>query len=136
MQPRGLAPLSVLLDSLALLPFSFTKNQVYQVWEYHGDTTLFAAITQSRDSAIPLLIDMLDRPGLANATADGVRVPVGVMYYQALTRMAYYEWDCDADPRQVLCAGWIRPNASEAELASAKLAWKEALKRGLLFQTK
>lgn len=129
-------PLDTLLDSLRRVPASFTEDKFYNLWEFHGDTAIFSAIATYGDSGLARLVEALDDTTPSRATANGRPVPAGVMYNQALKRMAYYEWDCGSDPAQLLCAGFIRPNATNQQLRAAKRAWREAFARGILLRTK
>jgi hypothetical protein len=129
-------PLHLLLDSLKRVPAAFVKDQAYGIWEFHGDTTLFGAIASFGDTAIVELISALDDSVPARATANGVPVPAGVMYGVALSRMAYYEWNCETDTTQILCGGWIKPDATPSQLIAAKLAWRQAFTKGILIRTR
>lgn len=129
-------PLHMLLDSLRRLPATFAKDKTYNLWEFHGDRSIFDAIAHHGDSATRALVDLLDDTTASLASAEGKPVPAGVMFYQALKRVAYYEWDCTADYRQLLCEGFPYPDATNTELRNAKLAWREALARRIVIRKK
>lgn len=120
-QSQALVPLQALLGSLARLPGDFTAWD-QGPWEFTGDAQLLRAFDDHGDSAVVRLVECLDRSEPARATAKGKSVPVGVMCYWALRRLAYFEWH--EDP--AYADGWpgeIEPTASLEALRAAKQAW-------------
>ena len=109
------------MDSLARLPGNFTAWD-QGPWEFTGDAQVLRAFDEYGDSAVVRLVECLDRSEPARATAKGKPVPVGVMCYWALRRLAYFEWH--EDP--AYADGWpgeIEPTASLEALRAAKQAW-------------
>ena len=118
--------LTVLIDSLTRIKGEFTSWEQGR-WEFTGDASVRRAFDAYGDSAVVRLVECLDRIEPAQATVRGRRVPMGVMCYWTLRRLAYYEWYDDPEYRE----GWpgeIPPTASPEELRAAREAWSAVVR--------
>ncbi len=91
--------------------------------------------TQPPRQAVAALIECLDDNSPSASVVDGKPVPVGIICYEALTQLVYYE---PTEPSGDVASDWlgfISPKASEQEMRDAKAAWKRAEEaRLLIFQ--
>lgn len=126
--PADTAPLAALVDSLARLPGDFSSWEQGR-WEFNGDAQVLSAFDRYADTAVVRLVACLDRTELAKATARGRPVPIGVMCYWALRRLAYYEWQGNPGfPDK--WPGEINPTATASDLRAAKEAWLRVVREG------
>jgi hypothetical protein len=125
--------LARLIHSLASLRGRFSRTGIGFAWEFEGDMHLFHAIADFGDSAVARLVSCLTDTTKAVATVEGRTVLVGVMCYEALRRVAYFEWDPD-DYRDAPSHRWpgsMDPTADPQQLRTAHDAWAEIVRRGL-----
>src|SRR5262249_53719515 len=81
------------------------------------------------DQTVRDLVDCLDDANPSATTLKGTHVPVGVICYEALTQIAYYE---PTDPNGDVARQWsghVQPTATLTELPAAKRAWTEVVKK-------
>jgi hypothetical protein len=88
-----------------------------------------AAILAEQDTQTTLrsLVDCLDDTTPSASRLNGQPVPLGVVCFEALSRLAYHEpTDVDGDIAPSW-DGWISPDATPAQLRRAKAAWQIVL---------
>lgn len=76
--------------------------------------------------AVTSLIECLDDISASASTLDGKPVALGIVCYEALTQLVYYE---PTEPGGDVAASWpgfISPRASPQDMRDAKAAWKKA----------
>lgn len=122
-QQFGQASLQTLIDSLSRVSGSFAEAAGR--WVYTGDQSVFGALAQYRDSAVLALVNCLDRMTPSKVTVGGRPVPLGVVCYSALQRVAY---PTEAEDAEGAWAGVVEPTASVAELQAAKQAWMRVVR--------
>ena len=122
--------LRVLVRELASLQGWFSQTGIGFAWEFEGPTDLFHSIADYGDSAVVRLVFCLSDTTEAAATAEGRRVLVGAVCYEALRRVAYFEWDpseyTDAPRRR--WPGVVDPTANPEELRAAQQAWAQIVR--------
>lgn len=79
---------------------------------------------QNRDAVVPMLVECLDDPSPSRSTIDGRPVAVGIVCYEALTQLIYYEPPAPGGDVAASWAGHISPQASPERMREAKEAWK------------
>jgi hypothetical protein len=76
---------------------------------------------------VAALVECLDDPRPSSVTLDGRRVPLGMVCFEGLRQLAYYEpSSADGD----IAADWeghVEPGASIEELRRAKAAWQKVV---------
>jgi hypothetical protein len=77
---------------------------------------------------ISTLVGSLDDMSPTNVMYRGNAVPLGVMCYEALHTICYYEAS-DKDGNITAWEGTVLPGATEADLKTAKRAWEKILKK-------
>ena len=105
-------------------------------YEYSEKIRLEELISRAPAEQIAaVLIGCLDAESATASTIDGKPVPLGIVCYEALTQLVYYE---PAEPGGDLATHWfgyISPRASPEDMRKAKSAWKKAAdERQLVFQ--
>ena len=97
-------------------------------WVLQGSAKLLAALAAHRDSAVVSLVACLGDEAPSRTTAALEPVPVGVLCYAALRRIAYYEWQVEPEFKN----GWpgdLRPTASIEQLRAARIAWTKVVRQ-------
>ncbi len=99
---------------------------------YYDQKEKIATILQKADTVkmLEILSAGLDNPDLSNSTIEGKRVPIGLLYYEALTQKVYYE---SVDSTGDIAAHWdghikISPEVNLSHLKRAKSAWTKVIK--------
>lgn len=84
-------------------------------------------IISSRNSELVIhtLVNCLDNLTLSNSTIGGKKVALGVICYEALSQMAYYEPTTKEGDIAKDWPGYILPTATPDELLEAKHVWKK-----------
>ena len=122
---NSLIPLAALMDSLSRVAGEFVLLQ--NRWSFSGDEALFArfvahADSPQADSVVRVLVTCLDRTDPVRATVAGRPTTLGFMCFEALRRVANYEWGPE-DEVGGLWPGILEPDASPPQLREAKRAW-------------
>jgi len=85
---------------------------------------------QDETTGIQTLANCIDDPRKSDTTLGSKRVALGILCYEALTQLIYYE---PTNPNGDIARDWIGyivPNASIQQLRSAKRAWIKVIKSG------
>ena len=72
---------------------------------------------QPRAGVVPALVNCLDDITPSKSELDGKPVAVGIVCYEALSNLVYYE------PTTATWAGYITPRATPQQMRAAKAAW-------------
>jgi len=86
-------------------------------------------IGSADDQIVRDLVDCLDDATPSATTLKGDRVPVGVVCYEALSQIVYYE---PTEPNGDIARWWpghVEPTATLSQLQEAKRAWADVLKK-------
>jgi hypothetical protein len=87
---------------------------------------------RSPESAVAALIECLDDTSASSSVLDGTPVSLGIVCYEGLSLLVYYE---PTDAGGDVAANWpgfIFPQASTEDMRNAKAAWKRAQEAKLL----
>jgi len=76
------------------------------------------------------LADCIDDLQPSNSTLNGKQVPVGIICYQALTQLIYFEPTTQTGDVAKHWPGYIKPDASQRQLKLAKRAWLKVIEAG------
>ncbi len=82
---------------------------------------------ENRQQALPILVACMDDESPTQTKLIEKPVMLGVLCYQALTHLVYYE---PTEPGGDIAKSWpghILPNATLTELRAAKRAWQQVL---------
>jgi hypothetical protein len=123
----AVAELDRLVDSLRLLRGTFSQDSS-GVWSFDGRLDAFRAFDPFGDQAVIRLTECLDDLSPSVAVAHGKQVPLGIVCYWALRRIAYVEWNSELESSR----GWqgeIDPSSSPEQLRAAKAAWRRAVQQ-------
>jgi hypothetical protein len=122
--------LDSLVARLATLPGSLDLT-----WQFTGDNAVFTAIDALTDSgaivdtAVARLASCLGRTELAATTLKSRPVPVGVVCYAALRRLAYHEEDDSTGGLTPYWPGDLEdPAVTISELRAAYDAWARVVR--------
>jgi hypothetical protein len=121
-----------LIKSLAAMHTTFA-HPVYDTatWIYSGESSsTFRAITAFRRNAIGPLVECIGDTSLTQTTLSGRRVLLGVLCYEALSRIVSHEAtdaSGDLDPNW---PGYLAPDAGASDLRRAWQAWLVVLHSG------
>jgi len=83
-------------------------------------------------SVIPELIECIDDTADSKSQLKKKFVPLGVICYEALSQLVYYEPTESSGDTEQKWEGFITPVASLKQLQAAKAAWKKAFDDKLL----
>jgi hypothetical protein len=130
--PAGAAqpPVSegALIQRLRTLSATYTWDKELERYVFSAKVTLESLLkNQSPERELHTLVNCLRDAAPSNTTLDDKPIALGVICYEALTQVAYYE---PTAPNGDVAADWpgiITPKASVAELAAAYKAWKKVL---------
>jgi hypothetical protein len=122
--------LSILLQALWTTKGSFVGR------DFSGHRAAFRNLSTyadqssaNADTVVSRLVECMDRTELSEATSLGVPVSRGMMCYQALRWIAYYE---AVDEHGELTGEWVghvELNATPAEMKAAQDAWREVVRK-------
>jgi hypothetical protein len=117
-----------LIQRLQTLQATYTWDKQLARYVFSAKDTLESLLkTQSPERDLHMLVNCLQEVAPSNTTLDDNPIALGVICYEALTQVAYYE---PTEPNGDVATDWpgtITPKASAAELAAAHKAWKKVL---------
>lgn len=119
--------------ALAQIPGVYTWNSDLSLWQYSAAAELESVLASSpSEGAVGALIACLDDSSPSASTLDGQALALGIVCYQGLSQLVYYEpTDADGD----VAADWpghLTPRASQEEMKGARVAWERAHESKLL----
>lgn len=118
---------SALVQSLAEIKGAYVWRADLTRHDYSEKLQLEAIISAGRrDAMLASLIDCLDDTTASASTVDGKPVAVGLVCYQALSQLAYYEPTARTGDIAESWPGFLTPLASPDAMRAAKTAWKKA----------
>lgn len=82
---------------------------------------------QPREAVVAKLVECLDNPSPSRSTLEGKPVALGIICYEALTQMVYYEPTAPNGDVAADWAGFLSPQASPEQMRAAKQAWIKVL---------
>ena len=120
----------------AKLPEALTNLGGQYVWDdqkkrYHYSDKLrldTIVTSENRQQVLPVLVACIDDKSLTKTQLNGKFVMLGILCYQALTQIVYYEHASDRSGD--IATNWpghITPVATLDQLRSAKKAWQQVL---------
>jgi hypothetical protein len=102
-------------------------------WDYSAKAELEVILSKSpSEHAVGVLIGCLDDTSMSASVLDGKPVALGIVCYQGLSQLVYYEPSDNSGDIETSWPGFISPKASKAEMKKAKIAWKKAQDAKLL----
>jgi hypothetical protein len=100
-------------------------------YEFSSKARLEAIITSSdAETVLRALVGCLDDQSSSRATLDGVVVPMGVVCYEALSQLVYYEPTSPDGDIAEQWAGHLSPTADPEALRAAREAWEAVVASG------
>ena len=91
--------------------------------------------TRNSEKSLDALTDCLDDRSETRSRIDNENVPLGIICYEALTQLVYYEPTTANGDIAKKWPGYISPKASMQELRKAKQEWKKVIKtKSYIFQ--
>ena len=113
-----------LIASLRGLRGEFRPAPPYGGWAFHGDQSVFVAISQFADSGVRRLVQCLGDTTTSSVLVKGRPALLGAVCYEALHHIAYVEKPAADQP----WVGDILPIATAEDLRRGKAAWMEVLR--------
>jgi hypothetical protein len=99
-------------------------------YDYSAREELERILSTAEPRAIvPVLVDCLDNSAPSRSTLDGRPVSVGMVCYEALTQLVYYEPTAPSGDVALEWEGYVAPSASAQDLRAAKKAWMQMVEQ-------
>jgi hypothetical protein len=127
--PQERASIQVLRSSLAQLTGTYEWNDELRRYVFSNAAGIEALVREAADATVRELVECLDDEAASKVTLQGRAVPVGVVCYQALTQLVYYE---PTGPSGDIAAEWpghVEPDATAEDLRAAKEAWQQVVEK-------
>ena len=115
--------------TLSRVSASYEWSAASKRYRFSDKATLERLVGSAGDQIVRDLVDCLDDTTPSATTLKGGLVPVGVVCYEALTQIVYYE---PTEPSGDIAKRWpghIEPTATPIQLQEAKRAWTEVLRK-------
>lgn len=124
-KPSGQARL---LETLTNLGGQYVWDEQTKRYRYSDKVRLDEIVTsENRQQVLPVLVACIDDESPTQTRLNGKPVMLGILCYQALTQIAYYE---PTEPGGDISKSWpghISPIATVNDLRAAKRAWQQVL---------
>lgn len=124
-KPSGQARL---VGALSNLGGQYVWNEQTKRYGYSDKLKLDEIVAlENRQDVLPILVACIDDESPTQTRLNGRPVMLGILCYQALTQIAYYE---PTEPGGDVSKAWpghVSPNATVNELRTAKKAWQQVL---------
>ena len=104
---------------------------------YYSEKLKLEEILSKHDSEkmVAYLVEMLDDKSKTQSTIDAEFVPLGIICYEALTQLVYYEPITSNGDISQSWPGYISPKSTPKEIKAAKQAWKKVIEtKSYIFQ--
>jgi hypothetical protein len=127
---------SNLKSILSQLHGDFTWRDDLGRYDYSEKLKIEEALsTQSPEKTVDIFVDCLDSTSESQSRIDNKPASLGIICYEALTQLVYYEpTTADGDISQNW-PGYISPKSSFQEMQKAKQAWKKVIEtKSYIFQ--
>ena len=122
-----------LKKAIANLNGVYTRHSKAGPWNYSASVELEKILSQNPpEYTARVLIECLDDTSESASILAGKPVSLGIVCYQGLSQLVYYEPIDDRGDTAASWPGLITPEASQEELRNAKAAWKKAQEVKLL----
>lgn len=115
--------------TLSRVSASYEWSNEAKRYRFSDKAALERLVGTADDQMVRDLVDCLDDATPSATTLKGNRVPVGLVCYEALTQIVYYE---PTEPSGDIAKQWpghIEPTATLTQLQAAKRAWTEVVKK-------
>jgi len=114
-------------SKLAVLTGSFQWNEEMKAYVYSDKRAIEPIVGAATDEIVRDLVDCLDDSQPSQSTLKGQRVAVGVVCYEALTQIVYYEPTTAKGDIASSWPGHIDPTAKADQLGAAKREWRDVV---------
>ena len=122
-----------LKKAIANLNGVYTRHGKAGPWNYSASVELEKILSQNPpEYTARVLIECLDDTSESSSVLSGKPASLGIVCYQGLSQLVYYEPIDDRGDTAASWPGLITPEASQEELRNAKAAWKKAQEVKLL----
>jgi hypothetical protein len=117
-----------LVKSLSALDGKFYEKDSTYYYDQGNKIRTIVQKYQEKD-LIPVLYRNIDNESLSQSSIEGKKLPVGFIFYEALTQTIYYE---PVDSLGDIRGDWdgyfrMQPGSSLRDLTAAKKAWKPVI---------
>ena len=121
---------------LSQLHGKFTWRDDLGRYDYSKKLEIEKALsTQIPERSVAILVDCLDDESESRSKIDNKPVPLGIICYEALTQLVYYEPTSANGDIAKNWPGHITPKSSFQEMQKAKQAWEKVLRtKSYVFQ--
>lgn len=123
----ALSPLNKASDlkhSLSQIKGTFNWREDINQYEYSDKDNIEKILaSQNQYEALLILVNCLDDLTVSLSAIDENKVPVGIVCYEALTQLVYFEPNSSDGDIATYWPGYITPRASPEEMRTAKEAW-------------
>ena len=118
-----------LVMALSSVEGQYIQEEGAQSYSYSGLDKLHGIVgSYAPVSILPTLVDCLDDMSETRSSLNGKSVARGVVCYEALSLLVYYEPTAASGDIAKEWPGHIGPTASEEQLIAAKKAWQQVVK--------
>jgi hypothetical protein len=124
--PQADVPSSV-QAKLGAVRGSYKWNEDTKRYLFSDKQAIEGIVGAATDQIVRDLVNCLDDRRPAQATLKGERVSVGIVCYEALTQIVYYEPPARNGDIASTWSGHIEPTATGDQLAEAKRAWNDVI---------
>jgi len=112
---------------LASLTESYVWAAQKQQYDYRGKKEIEEILARhDPESILPQLAQCIGNLSPSRSTLDGKPVPVGLLCYEALTQLVYYE-AVDEEGDLISWPGYLSVPASAEQLETAQQAWQKVI---------
>ena len=121
-----------LISNLAAMPGEFGESGGSGAWLLPAAEPSFDAIAAFGDSAVARLVDCMSDTSSAVPTLMGRHVSLGIVCYEVLSHVAYYEAYDDEPEGPNKYRAWegdIPPSATHDQLLKAQIAWRSVIRQ-------
>ena len=104
---------------------------------YYSDKLKLEDILSKHKSEkmVVYLVELLDDKSKTQSTIDNEFVPLGIICYEALTQLVYYEPLTSNGDISQSWPGYISPKSTSKEIKAAKQAWEKVIEtKSYIFQ--
>ncbi len=118
---------SPLRSALGRVSGAYEWNSEVMAYVFSSRSGIAELIGAGTDETIDELVNCLDDTNPSLATLKSQPVPIGMLCYEALRQLVYYEPTAADGDIALTWPGHIEPTATAAELREARRAWRRVV---------
>jgi len=117
-----------IIESLSNIEGKYILNPQTKSYSFNAKAKIEDIINESnQEELINALVENMDNEKKSKSTLNGKVLPIGIICYEALTQIIYFEPTNNEGDISSTWKGHLNPQATSIQMREAKKAWKKVV---------